>query len=379
MPEGFEEAREFVSSMRYGGEFHRLIPQQRRISPDAIWSHLSSTGMEVSPQVIPGVAEQIRECFDRLFADTKGVRSFIYPSKDFQASCLPISENQCAILIASTLIERLTKEELLFVIGHEMGHFLLDHLNTEMPPEDSLEYYSIKRAQEISCDRIGLISCKDVDAAIRAIMKTVSGLGNKHLRFDTAHFLSSSIECMSAYHDPSKIYSSHPNMTVRARSLIWFSDYMKAYLDVYDCDSAKLAFQKMDNRVKRDMEKYVEVSTKYQIDQYKEDVICWIWLGTAITDGKLTADEQLHLSSELGTEFMDKVKDMFSGQEIDAVKSFIKNKAEYSIKELIRMSPNEGRKYIYGQLMRSEQCLLSGQSRSLVRDYINHAIGENAL
>ena len=47
-----------------------------------------------------------------------------------------------------------------------------------------------ERAQELSVDRVGLIACGSVDIAIRALMKTVSGLSSEHLRFDVGTFIS---------------------------------------------------------------------------------------------------------------------------------------------------------------------------------------------
>ena len=71
------------------------------------------------------------------------------------------------------------------MIGHELGHFLLDHHHANVGfTSANPEYFRQRRAQEISVDRLGLLSCGSLDVALRALMKTVSGLTERHLRFD---------------------------------------------------------------------------------------------------------------------------------------------------------------------------------------------------
>ena len=83
----------------------------------------------------------------------------------------------------------MSKDELTFVIGHELGHFLLGHSLEERQDTESEEYLIRSRAQEISVDRIGLVSCGSLNISIQVLMKLVSGLGEDMLRFDIGSFL----------------------------------------------------------------------------------------------------------------------------------------------------------------------------------------------
>ena len=77
------------------------------------------------------------------------------------------------------------------------------------------------RAQEISVDRVGLVACGDLSVAIRAMMKTVSGLEHRHLRFDAGQFISQVSRLSQGTSD--EVWNSHPSMVVRSRALLWFS------------------------------------------------------------------------------------------------------------------------------------------------------------
>ena len=47
----------------------------------------------------------------------------------------------------------------------------------------------LKRAQEISVDRIGLIACGNIRLASNALLKTVSGLGHKYIKFNINQYI----------------------------------------------------------------------------------------------------------------------------------------------------------------------------------------------
>jgi len=370
MPDIFSTSREFATDMRYGED--NYIPISAELLPSVpIWSHMSRAGLEITNEVVPEISELIDECCSRLFANSNGVRGFTYPGNDFQATCLRVSEEQCVIQISSALIERLKKQELAFVIGHELGHFLMNHAASDMPPQDSLEFFSQKRAQEISCDRIGLITCGGVEIAIRAIMKTMSGLGEDHIRFDAAHFLSTSIDNIGAHHDSSQIYASHPSMPIRARALLWFSGYWEAHKSSIRTCAAKESFKKMDSRVAKDMKMYVEAATKATLEKYKSEASQWIWLGAAVTDGNLSSSEQSELSVKFGDDFMVKIKQKFSQLNISQVSTFILNKAEHSIRELVSLSPEQGSKFTFEEIHKSETAFLPNGVTSVIRNNIS--------
>ena len=52
-----------------------------------------------------------------------------------------------------------------------------------------LNILNLSRAAEISCDRIGFLSCGDLEVSLRAILKLASGLNDQHLNFKFSAYL----------------------------------------------------------------------------------------------------------------------------------------------------------------------------------------------
>ena len=90
----------------------------------------------------------------------------MYASPDLNAECYLGDTSNCIIRFSSSLIDILDKNEFEFVVGHELGHFLLSHQQACVT-EKNLEYYIQQRAQEISADRLGLIACDSLDIALK--------------------------------------------------------------------------------------------------------------------------------------------------------------------------------------------------------------------
>jgi len=103
-------------------------------------------------------------------------------------ACTVGSENPI-IVINSGLIDLCDDDEIMFVIGHELGHVKSNHMLYHMmaqvlnviismipfgdvasaPLQYALYYWS--RMSEFTADRAGLLCCQNKDAAIRAFMK----------------------------------------------------------------------------------------------------------------------------------------------------------------------------------------------------------------
>lgn len=119
-------------------------------------------------------------------------------------ACTVGSENPI-IVINSGLIDLCDDDEVMFVIGHELGHVKSNHMLYHMmaqvlnvivsmipfgdiasaPLQYALYYWS--RMSEFTADRAGLLCCQNKDAAIRAFMKMAGMPINQysHIKPDT--------------------------------------------------------------------------------------------------------------------------------------------------------------------------------------------------
>ncbi|HIA35249.1 MAG TPA: M48 family peptidase, partial [Flavobacteriales bacterium] len=223
MADDLSKARGLVESVRYSGDTLKTEDLTMHRDNDGIDSYFSLNSILISPLVTPEISNSVDKVVSRLSIPEKSIKAYVYASSDIQAECHAGNNNDCIIRLSSGLIDILEYEEIEFVIGHEIGHFLYSHgLALSTAGGESLELSIQKRAQEISADRVGLLASESLDVSIRALMKTMSGLSSKYLKFDIGGFLSQ-LSNSESFKSQVNVNSSHPSMLVRCRALLWFS------------------------------------------------------------------------------------------------------------------------------------------------------------
>lgn len=151
--------------------------------------NLLGDAMLISPDVLPEVYEIYTNCLNLFGSNLQG-NLFVRQSKDYNANIF--SHNQkFDLLIHSALLKDFSPDELSFVIGHELGHALLDHSQVSMlellrlseelkpgliSPETKELMFRWSRTAELSADRVGLLCCGQLESAAKALFQTLSGL-----------------------------------------------------------------------------------------------------------------------------------------------------------------------------------------------------------
>lgn len=159
---------------------------------------------------------------------------FVQASNERNAFCLPSRKgNRLIMCLYSGLISSLSSQELLFVMGHEVGHAILRHDatlgvgfdNPDFSPLEVIKVRGLERSHEISCDRFGLLACQDVRVASTALFKIASGLNERWIAFDemaySRHF--DELCSMSELVDLEDASRTHPLTPLRVKALISFS------------------------------------------------------------------------------------------------------------------------------------------------------------
>jgi Zn-dependent protease with chaperone function len=140
----------------------------------------------VTAETIPALDTLIQRTARRL--DVRGARTFAAPGRTLNAYTFGLSDPKVIVLFTG-LLRALDRDELQFVVGHEMGHIRLGHtwLNSLIGgmagipspyAAAALLYFAFRwwnRACEFSADRAGLLACGRLDKAISALVKIATG------------------------------------------------------------------------------------------------------------------------------------------------------------------------------------------------------------
>lgn len=205
----------------------------------------TADGINVSPNSLPMVNRQLHEACRIL-----GIVNLPDCSTDwdYDVCAFTVGEKRPRIILQSGTIDLLTNDELLFVLGHELGHIKCGHktyhMFTEamyMPLANSdlsiwmslvkmplLNWY---RVSDFSADRMGLLCCQDINVALQTMIK-MSGLPKKYYEFvDVPSFIRQAVEFNNKYSGTmdsiikylSINAASRPWLVVRAGELYnWF-------------------------------------------------------------------------------------------------------------------------------------------------------------
>ncbi len=297
MVDELKKAKAFAAQFRYSDDRPTDEEANDVSALSAVRGYFYENGLRISRQVTPNLGAQFENVCRRLKLPETSVEAFVYPSPEIQAACASDGANACVIRFSSALIETLSDEEFEFVAGHELGHFLLGHRKTA--DEQSLEHYMFSRAAEISADRIGLVACQSLDASVRAMMKTVSGLTSRHLRFDVGTFIAQIKEKTSN----DGVYASHPSMLVRCRSLLWFSTGTDIRSEEVLSAENRVT---LDKRIDDDFKRYVDGEARERIEQAKKNLSMWLVVRQIVD--RFSKDEQEKFANLYGREKLESLK-----------------------------------------------------------------------
>lgn len=334
MADSLEAARLFVSGIRYTGDAPLSETGGRANDLGKIRGLFYQNGLEIAPAVTPTLYERLKSACARLSLPVSSVSAFIYSSPEVQAECFGGGNDECVLRFSSALVDLLEEDEFEFVVGHELGHFLFQHREPkEERFRESPEYFLKRRAQEISVDRVGLLACASLDTALRALMKTVSGLTGRHLRFDVGSYISQ-LQKLESTPENHFDRNTHPSILIRSRALLWFS--LSPGFSRTGAIVPKLEIQKIDERVERDLRRYVDGAVRQRIEQIKQDILMWLMAFEIVQHGTYGVSAQALVRKEFGEDTADRLR------------LFLCNTDQGELEELIYAKIREGRAQLEG-------------------------------
>lgn len=183
---------------------------------------LARSSLRISKEISPDIDSTITRVCKKIGLDRDAVDVYVFPNAELNGFCF-INEFPIIVGASSSVIKTLDADELAFFLGHEIGHALFKETSNFIASQSCLEDQILARSIEITVDRVGLLTAGNMDAAFSAILKTLSGLDDKHLRFDFSHFMSEAREVLDGTISDQLLYSSHPPLAQRFKALVSFS------------------------------------------------------------------------------------------------------------------------------------------------------------
>ena len=208
-----------------------------RIFKAAGKNQLLGNAVRVGPNQFPRVHKLVVKC-----AETLGIKEpTLYITNSPVMNAMTFGTNDDSfIIVHSALVDYLTDDELLSVIGHEAGHihnshvvyltalYYLRHMASiflkwiVVPAEIALAGW-LRRA-EITCDRAGMLCCKDVNVSTRALAKLALGSNKLVDEFNVEAFADQYQESKEGVGRYAEITASHPWISKRLKALKIFGE-----------------------------------------------------------------------------------------------------------------------------------------------------------
>jgi Zn-dependent protease with chaperone function len=212
---------------------------------------LTGSYLKTTPDSFPDVYEILTSACTTL--DTPSVPDLYIAGGELNAFTAGVDHP--LVLLYSGSVQQLTREELLFVIAHEVGHIKSGHVLyyqiAEFLPiiaeivgtatfgigellSAGLQVALLrwKRMSEFTADRAGLLACQDADVALRTMMK-LAGLPPKYFASpNTEDFIKQARDFEAMDADKlsmlakwlSTVGSTHPWTVMRAQQLLQWVD-----------------------------------------------------------------------------------------------------------------------------------------------------------
>ena len=259
--------------------------------------HLSHS-VELVPELFPDIARAVDEVRRELLPNEQ-IRAFISSDNDAQAYCIGGQQEHTMILgLTSGLVRLMSRDELKFVIGHELGHYLMGH-HRRVPPEDdnveTINYRSLQRMAEISADRVGFLACPRGDAAYRAILKTASGLDEPHIRFDIRAFNGQLDKLKQVDSTGQNAWTTHPLLTVRCKALTLFQRSAPYFEVTGKRGRADMDRDTMESAIADDLAASTGYNPLAEMEKSVRRSLIWLVLRLFIEDGRFSKPEQAFL------------------------------------------------------------------------------------
>jgi len=284
-------------------------------------THLRASGLEISSSIAPDLWRACEIAINNLGLELR-MQCFVTPSSDANAYVLLGDQNQRIIIgLTSELIRLADTQDLVFVIGHEIGHAIFEHSKTEASGKsefDELQSLWRSRSCEISADRVGLLACQSLTGAAKVMIKLASGLHLEHLRINPQTFLDQ-IDTnvhFADYH----LRCSHPTLPIRLKSLHTFAK-SELYKKSSGAGIVGDSMQDVDSEVQKLLHSLGDGKLHELSEERFTNTLAWLTTSLVFEDHVIDVEEKQMLKTLLGDELAKKMYTFAEWSDRDAVEA----------------------------------------------------------
>jgi tellurite resistance protein len=265
---------------------------------DANRRRLLASSLRITDRILPSLIEHITLVKQITHMQGTQVETFIHNNPQDSASCMCFDNGNVFLLISSGLYKKLTERELLFVVGHEIGHVAYQHhqlparailaQRDKCDSERALQLMAWSRRAEISADRMGLLCCQDFNAAATALIKLSCGLNEELVDFDLQGYVSQvmDLETVSqTVHAVEDFYATHPFNPIRIVALhrFWQSHTL---CDLLGHSAAMQSDGEVDSRIE-ELLRFMDPDTATIENRSVGECLLWGGFLVAACDGQI--------------------------------------------------------------------------------------------
>lgn len=223
--------------------FERMKPVELAVAAGVrMFKHIGKAellghAVKVGPRQFPRVHNLAERC-----ASTLGIATptlYVVNNPHLNAATYGTNDDSF-IMVHSALVDHLTDEELMSVIGHECGHIhnchvvyltamhYLTHMagyfirSIGLPALLALRAWS--RRAEVTCDRAAALCSRDMDVALRALTKLALGSQKLYEELNIEAFLEQHEEAQGSVGRYSEVFATHPWLPKRVLALRTFGE-----------------------------------------------------------------------------------------------------------------------------------------------------------
>ncbi len=224
-------------------------------------AELLGRAVKVGPRQFPRVHALASGCAETLGLTVPTV--YVANSPHLNAATYGTNEDSF-VMLNSALVDHMSDEELLSVLGHECGHIHNNHVvyltalhyltnvaglffrNLGLPVLLGLRAWS--RRAEITCDRAGVLCAGDLQVSIRALTKLALGSQKLYDELNIDAFLEQYEEGQQSFGRFGEVLASHPWLPKRVMALKVFGD-SELYRRAASLGDDGLSMEEVDARV----------------------------------------------------------------------------------------------------------------------------------